>query len=318
MANEWPPRPEEKSPMGSPQPVPPPPSEIGLRTMQSDIKSAQSGEVTPAPQPVQPPQFGDVMEKIEADSSESMMVAPPTQRTSRVIVIVLGIMVVAAGLGVFGYYVLYPSLFPGQAPIVEEETPPVTAPVTVAPHVSYFVNPPAATVNSSFSTLTDSDIAAELQRQALDSPGANAVKEVVISDSAGNQIAIGPFLSVLSGNRFNPEAVRALLEDDFTTYLYYDDKGVWPAYVTKIRSGVTKDIILTAAGDLEAGDPSLFYLNPAVTFQSFKDGKYKEEATRYAVGSQSGSSFNYGVFGDYLLISTSFGGLKAGVALLGL
>ena len=53
-------------------------------------------------------------------------------------------------------------------------------------------------------------------------------------------------------------------------------------------------------------------------FKGFKDGTLNAMASRYSVGSTPGASFNYGVFGGYLVISTSYDGLKAVAPMLGL
>jgi len=317
MANEWPPRPDEKGPV-----APPPPPEIGLRTMQSDIKSVQAGEVAPSSQPVTPPQFSDVMEKADSDSQmggESVMAAPSSKKSAKTMMLVIGVMVIAGGLGVFGYYVIYPkisSVKPASESVSQQPQP---SPVTRIPHASYFVKPTAGTDTASFSTLTDNAITGELLKQSVNSPGNDVAKEILLNDSNGSQIALSAFLSVLTGNKLDPSALNTLFDEDFTTYLYYDNNGVWPGYVVKLKEGISPEIAVAAIQALESADLSFFYLDPVgLTFQSFKSGSYKGSATRYAAGSQAGASFNYAAFGNYLLINTSFSGLKAGVALLGL
>ena len=82
---------------------------------------------------------------------------------------------------------------------------------------------------------------------------------------------------------------------------------------------ISPETAIAALNAVEGADLSYFYLNPVgLTFQPFKSGSYNGSATRYSAGSQAGSSFNYGAFGNYVVISTSFTGLKAAVALLGL
>lgn len=304
--------------------APPPPPEIGLRTMQGDIKAVEAGEAAPSPQAVLPPELESIMEKPETVSQLPGPVTPPPggKKILKPALIILGILVLGGGLGVFGYYVFYPLIFPASAPtgtVVEQ--PPVEQPpaVTVVPHTSYFVTAPALYEEVRLSDFSPLTISNALQSAALNSPGENQVKEIAILDNSGSQAAFPAFAAALTSNALNEAALSSVFENDFTAYFYYDSRGVWPGYVAKIKSGVPAANAASALSSVENMDLNLLYINGlGQVFQPFKDGKYKDYSTRYAVGSRSGASFNYGVLGNYAIISTSFDGLKAAVALLGL
>ena len=127
--------------------VPPPPApEIGIRTMKSDLESIkQSGGETPTPQTFIPselkreiPQPAVEEPKIEAAlnipgytgpekpifepqqsvSTSQPVPPPPVQPTSqtnksssKTVILIIGIILVAVGLGLLGYYVIFPLIF---------------------------------------------------------------------------------------------------------------------------------------------------------------------------------------------------------------
>ena len=77
--------------------------------------------------------------------------------------------------------------------------------------------------------------------------------------------------------------------------------------MSQIKSDFYPDI------EISAND---FYVAGADLGQ-WKNGSVNGQSTRYAVGSFPGETFNYGIFGDYLVISTNFDGFKAAVFALG-
>jgi hypothetical protein len=312
--------------------APPPPPEIGLRTMQSDIKSVQAGEAAPSPEAVLPPELESVMEKPETVNQMPGAVVSPAggRKPVKMVLLVLGIAVLAGGLGVFGYYVVYPLVFPAptispQPPQAAQPAPLAEAPASVpvmAPHQTYFVNAPAATAEIKLESVDSDSITAALQTETLDRLPDNSVKEVVMLDANGSQISSNSLFNALLGTTIDIPADKSewLFEDDFTAFVYYDANGVWPGYIAKAKVPQPAEAATDVPGlleQIENADLSLFYIQPAADFAEFKDGQYKTFATRYAVG-PAGASFNYGVFGDYAVISASFGGLKAAAALLGL
>ena len=120
----------------------PPAPEITIRTMESDIKAVEQGggEIV-APQPFTPPQFKPEEPKIGlefnipgyigpekpifAPVSESKSVKigiePSQSRSSwwKTIAIIIGILIIIVGFGLFGYFVIFPWIFPKQMPAVQ-------------------------------------------------------------------------------------------------------------------------------------------------------------------------------------------------------
>lgn len=219
------------------------------------------------------------------------------------------------GIGSLAYFVIFPMFFsqeelPGpvnQQPIETQQ------PLT---HQSFLVSPPASEAEITFPDLSYLTIATELQNESLNQLADNQIKEIKIFSSDG-QVPFSDFLSAIS-----PSAVglnENWFEQDFTALFYYDARGVWPIYVAKLASNVDQQVVQAWLHELETvWEVANFYLLPPDSFAFFKDGALKQYPTRYAVGSEPGASFNYGIFGPYLVLSTSFDGLKVALPLLGL
>lgn len=308
-----------------------PEGDIGLRTLESDMKAIQEsetvrqpqGESVPAPESVLPWELKEVFEQpetvgqlggVQVESEKQ-----PPRKILKIIVLIAGILIVGGGLGFLGYYVVYPWFNPPE--VVEEmlsqteEQQPVL-PVRLS-HKSYFVGVVPKEVIS-FRELNQTNISAALKKVVSEKIG--ILKEIEILDNTGGQIYFDAFISnFLQLTAADKNNLSSWLEPDFTAFLYYDANGIWPGYIAKVKSAeflpkVKSDFLPIA----ELTDPTLFYLSSPGTFQAFKDGKVQNYATRYAVASQPGVAFNYGVFGDYAIFSTSYSGLKSAISLLGL
>ncbi|MEK9176978.1 MAG: hypothetical protein AAB923_01660, partial [Patescibacteria group bacterium] len=98
----------------------------------------------------------------------------------------------------------------------------------------------------------------------------------------------------------------------------YNDAGAWPGMVARLKSGVSIEDAKTAMSALEGADLSALYLLSPGVFDPFKDGSINSYPTRYARGSATGASLNYGFAGNYFFVSTSYDGLKTAAGLLGI
>lgn len=213
------------------------------------------------------------------------------------------------GIGSLTYFVILPTFFGGKT-----GAPALTVSVQ---HASFFVNPAAASAEIKVPTLSALDITTALQNEAFRQLADQQIKEIAVSDKNG-QVDFNKFLVALAPAT---SALRldAALESDFTGFMYYDSNGVWPGYVGKLDAKTDANAVrqtllqLSSATNLDG-----LYLASPGSFQPFKDGQYKNYATRYSAGSKTGASLNYAIIGDYLVVSTSFSGFKAALPLLGL
>ncbi|MBI2024482.1 MAG: hypothetical protein HYT03_00080 [Candidatus Harrisonbacteria bacterium] len=225
-----------------------------------------------------------------------------------------------AGVGALTYFVILPLVFPqgGETPTTTPVSQPTPTPTPqLASHQSFLISPAAANVGVALSDLQYLTIVTALQEESLNPLADGQVKEVRLSDSSG-QVAFPRFLTAVAPVT-SALGVNTLFENDFTALLYYDALGTWPVYIAKLKSDITpqsvSDQLREIDSVLEIGN---FYILPPGSFSSFRSGQYQVYSTRYAAGTQSGASFNYGIFGPYLILSTSFDGLKATLPLLGL
>lgn len=302
----------------------PPGPELNVRTLGSDTRSIGRGDAAPMPESVLPPTGAtDPMFKPETQVDPSF--TPPEggeemgsgKGKKLWLWIAVGIAVVA--VAVIGYFV-YPLIFGGGT--AEPTPPPPTPPVAPPPpapevraHQSFFVDANTPKSEALLTNVSRDTVVITLSSLAAQSAG--TVQEVAILDQNRSQVQSSVFLKEFVTD-VAASQMAPWFEDDFTAFVYYDANGAWPGYIFKIKAGVNLDEVKTNASVVEGGDLSRFYLSAPGTFSAFKSGSLSGKATRYAVGSQPGASFNYGVMGDYLILSTSFNGLKAAVPMLGL
>lgn len=310
-----------RGPASAPKPEMPQPE---IRTMQSDLSALGS-----APGAGIPPAAVDTGEPVfrpETVSQLERTVETPSSGGKKVFVW-LGILVGVIALGGAGYFFIYPMIFPPltePAPITETPEAPAApeTPAVIPAHVSAFAVAPTLTVEAMIVEDTSPAIAAAIELESARPLALNSVKEVVVKTAAGPanfQNALSRLAS--SGTNLNQTFWDgANFESDFTAFVFYDAAGSWPGYIAKIKPVASGDAVLTAAKTAESGMrlENLYPPIGPITFESFKDGQANNIPTRYSVGSLPGASFNYGVFGNYFVISTSYNGLKAVLPLLGL
>ncbi len=298
----------------------PPPPEVDLRTMQSDISSVQKGESMPMPQSVLPPAVeSEPVFRPETQVGDTLPggqeISAPKKKSGK-LWIWISLLIVIAGGGTAAYFFVYPSLAP--APVAPVTPPPAPTPITpVIPHNSYFLTAPQTNSELRLNNLLYTTIINSLQNLAATKLTDGFVQEVAILDAQGSQITFSSYLPVFAAG-FTPTQLANWFEDDFTAFLYYDKNGVWPGYVAKIKNGANLDEVSSNLASLEKEDLSKFYLAAPGGFGPFKSGQLNGKSTRYAGGSAVGSSFNYALINGELIISTSYNGLKAAAPLLGL
>ncbi len=305
--------------------LPPPPPSIAVRTFPSDTASLQaSGGAAPRSEPIKL----DADENIPVFQPETANQIPgglaavsPSRSGNKIFYITLGV-ILAVGLGFLGYYFVYPRFFIS-SPAEELLPPPAETPIVEAPadiipavaHQSLFINPPAVQASVNLSELSALEIISKLQSESL--PAAPKTLKELTFLFKGNPVAFSEFLPVMAPD-FKPEEIKAIVEDDFTSFLFYDDRGVWPGYVAKLRPETLPVNAQTTFAKLEGSEIRLFYTEEPGIHEEFKTGPVKGAPVRYAAFSKSGASFNYGIIGEYLLISTSFDGFAEALKYLGL
>ena len=251
----------------------------------------------------------EIPKPIAAPSRVSMSELSPKKPITKFLNTLLIGLVVVGGIGSLTYFVILPTFFGAKT-----GTP---APVVSVKHSSFFVNPAAASAEIKVPTLSALDITTSLQNEAFKQLADQQIKEVVVSDKNG-QVDFNKFLTALAP-ALSAINLSSALESDFTGFMYYDSNGVWPGYVGKLKANVDANAVKQALMQLSSATnlDGLYLASPGI-FQPFKDGQYKNYATRYSAGSKTGASLNYAIIGDYLVISTSFSGFKAVLPLLGL
>ena len=105
----------------------------------------------------------------------------------------------------------------------------------------------------------------------------------------------------------------------FSAYLFYDDRGAWPGYIAKITPASQIDAA-TLASRLQAMETSTyknFFLADAGAPATFRTGQARGQyIDRFISFTQDGALFNYGIFGDYVIINTSNNGLVKALDML--
>lgn len=305
-----PPMPPTPPPIGG-RPTPPPlpaggpPPEITLRTMKSDLEQLKQGK--PGGLPITPP---EKPLKVPA----GLKAEPAPKKKMPKLLLIGGVIIFGVALAAAGYFFIFPMLFPPEAPPPSVPTAPVSPEIpellpttpTTKPHQSLLRIP--ADFQASFSVSSPAALQQTLVSEASKPAGTDVLKEVLLSDAAG-QIDFSSALPVLV-SEFSQSELAGFFEEDFTTLLYYDADGVWPAYIAKLKTGASLANAKTLMLKLETSDLTKLFLSSPGTPTYFKNGQVQNIITRYLVFSKKGAALNYGWLGNKLIISTSYNGLK--------
>ncbi|MDO8584517.1 MAG: hypothetical protein Q7R85_00120 [bacterium] len=298
---------------------PPPGPEVRIRSLTSDAEtlSASGGA-------------GAEAKKIRLEDldDETPVFAPGTigqlpdgvaisgNPSGKLIAIIGGSIVGVVVLGLLGYYVVYPLIFTPQAPEPEPVvTPRVSAPQPL-PHVSLFPNPLPSQAQLDLPSITAEAIMAATVREVTNHTAPHVMDELAVF-SNGGQVPFGDFLNALVPE-LAANTIKDLIADDFSGFAYFDNNGHWPGYVAALKPSAIPSDAQTTFARLESANLAPFYIEDPGAKGEFKAGQVNGVPTRYATFTKPGASFNYGIFGNYLIISTSFNGLKAILPFLGM
>jgi hypothetical protein len=311
-----------EQPMGSSVPPLPQTPEAKLRTMESDMSSMEkTGGASPVPQFVPGPIF-----QPEKPNNIPLMTKETNSNTKKIWIGLLFFLGVLA-IGLFAYLYIWPAFFGPSVLIVPSSDTgvgptPVAAPAFV--HKSLFNY-----ANGAISPLTIADysvisILTALQNEAGNQGADGDLREVALNKEENEPVVFSKYMVALMPELYANGldiVLRSAFEDDFTSYLYFDENGVWPGYVAALKPNADLDVtaLKNRLQDLEFASFSNLFLTPPGSASAFRTGQTKDiYSARFASMGQKGASFNYGLFGDYLIINTSHGGLQKALELLSL
>lgn len=291
-----------------------------IRTMSADMASpASSGGDAPSELITFP--------KDSAPTQPIPMELPPGQSSSAVKALrwlIALIAIIALGWAAYNYG--WPALRamnePATEPATVEPAPAPQEPAALVPEPALpaagIFNTPPITVTAD---LTPSGIIAALAAQAkLDGSEAPTAWNFAINGPSG-PVSFPDLLTALipeAGPSGLAEFFRTGFDPAFTSFVFHDDKGSWPGYIVKVADG-GPDIVTLAdrLQKLESVSYQNFFLSSPGAAQAFRTGQVKEQyMNRFAAFSTPGASFNYGIFGQYVIINTSYGGLLKALELL--
>lgn len=311
----------------------PPPPDVSIRTMASDVKSLEQGETRPVPErvpsPVAPPRAEPAAPTPAAAAIEAQTPpeTAPKPKRRRFLWLALGVVVVM-GLGALGYFVVYPLFFgesapPRPTPLWEPTPSPTPSPPQRA-HRSflrpetplfertvafYGLNPDGSTRRLDM-TLLKETLGASIAAEANQTVPPPRFVELTFLDADQNPLPLSSYLPLLAP--VSAENLASRFEDDFTPFFYHDEKGVWPGYVAKLKDGAGAEQAKLSL-NLETIPLEPFYERAYAAIalgeiDPFKDGTLAGFPARYAATDLPGAVFEYAWLDTYLLISTSYPG----------
>lgn len=333
MVPEAPPAP----PVSRAEDVPPPPpsaeSQVGIRTMNEDVSAMRSsGGMTAEPKTFRPKDLLNNEPFFDPAQSAPSVDEAKRHHNKLVLISVIAVLgVIVLGSGTYLLFFNKPAtVVPPPVPPVEPVTPPPPpeppAPPAVPPFQHSTLFPASANIPAvplALAAVTLDDFRASLRAAAQGETKLPVLKEFTVSGPEGQLDAFRFFsLFIPEFAALNQTDFLAFpMDRDYTAFFYKDANGTWPGYVVSIPSGDAS--VFTAQVEKQ---PLVFYLDDpgAPKAAEFKDGakiSANTQSVRYLPYSKTGASFNIATVKvaekTYVLISTSFNGIKAAVKALG-
>jgi len=322
----------------------PPSPQARIRTMESDIKAVQQGggealwteagqelriapkdgEKSPQEQPAKIDELiftpTSIISSHQPSPGRAEEISFPEKSPKKIILTAF----IVGGVVILGFFLGYKFIYPLMAPKQESPTQtiaPSFPSVSTTSHQSLFIVSPDKTERIRLATVSLSAIKNSLSDLSGDGSPVNTFKEVVFltaQKSADFSVFIKEILPDFSLKTDD------FFEEDFTAFLYYDEKGAWPGYAAKLKPSV---IIINAQTQVKQIEQSAYLKNffiqtvgPA-NVQGFENGEANGKPIRYLTFPRSGDVFSYGWFTDfvdskavnYLVISASERGLEEAV-----
>ncbi len=322
--------------------APPPPPEVKVRTMKSDLAAmtASGGGL---------PQFS----KVKVEGWAPAAAAAPRGRRSLTLALIIA--AAAAAAAIVGYFI-YASFFRGApapaAPASQSGNGPAaaapaappassssssassSAPQAEAPvspagpfkHISLFTRstdeslPLTLSVGGAASTAADLlTFNQQLEAALADAKQGASFIEIDAEDANGNGIPFYEMLAQENAAVFDPSFLAAHFSPDATFFVYRDANGVWPGYVAALLPGASSSSASAGVGAMEVSpEIANFFLTDvgAPAAGGFTDSTVSGTAVRVLAypGANPPAAFVYGWFGNDLILSASRGGFAAALA----
>lgn len=306
--------------------VPPPPPEVKVRTMRSDLESmAKGGGSLPHFETVKAP--GLRVLSLEESKKEA---EKASDKSFWIIASVIAVVVIS-GVIYFGYQIfkgqqVAPTTNGNSVPIKQSVPLPadqeVFGPTPEFVHMTFFKKPPEETLT--FISKSQAENSQELRTfgQKMLDVLATAKKEskfieVLFKDDSGRDLSLSEVLA-LSGSLVLPgDFLLDKFNPDPTVFVYRDAKGPWLGYIFELKPSenwlfLKNDIIkLETSAKLE----NFFLVSPGSPSGGFEDIVISSQPARKLTFS-SGAVFVYGWFRGHLILSSSEDGLKEALARL--
>lgn len=304
--------------------VPPPPAEVMVRTMASDIASiAESGGGPPKPRHIkvslrtaQKDEMIQPRTSIFSHSASGAPKPPSKNFLSSPAFLISSIAVFLAGIFFAAYYFVYPWLNPA----LETSGKPAAALNTDnAPfeHKSFLGQPVDGVFALTISSPINGFSAENDQIKSFVSDLSGSFFEITPQDSSGQPLSAKNFFSSIGANIFEPAFVGANFNPDFTIFLHRDKNGIWPGYILQLKTGETPLLLQKDVAGIEnvsSSWVSIFLETAGTSGGGFRDEISYGQPIRVFSFLNSSSTLSYGwFFNKYLIISTSLEGMKQAI-----
>lgn len=294
--------------------VPPPPSEVTVRTMQSDLDSmAASGGTAPKAKPVK---FLHKNGQGEG-GKPAAQVNPVIKLFSSRTFLITSLTALLAVVFFAGYYVIYPLLNPApQAPIKSAVVGTGGASASFE-HVSFLTQATGGVFTLNIFSPIEGLRADRDQVSSFLTGLSGSFFEIRPENDLGQPISAGDFLSLINAKILDKNFLDSNFEKDFTIFLYKDKTDLWPGYIFKIKAGETPLLLGNDVSKIEDASSSwsnVFLGAVGTPDASFHDDLSSGQPVRVINFSNPSSTLSYGwFFNKYLVISTSLDGMKQAV-----
>ena len=307
---------------------PPPPPVFGLRTMESDLRAIrESGGIIPGSQLIIPPSISKTEPPSEPSHQPTIPAPVSLSKTKlsplKTLLIITLILILIGGLGVLGYFVIYPLIFP------PKEMPSSSLPSTssiltppqkseVASHQSLFkIMPQGGLREIIIPDLSKENILIGLASVFKPEETPGGLREVILFYK-NEQVDANQFIKLIFPELQTSAILTPIFENDFTLFVFQDKKGDWPGFVAKIADSKNEVLLRENLTKLEKSNniKNLYLTDPGSIQEEFKDGKVDDIAVRYTIFTKPGAAFNYALKNNFLIIAASYSAMQTVVDLL--